>query len=523
MNFRFAAVVAAAIAAAALPGSVRAEIVLRAVMSSDLKIIDPIWTTAYVVRDHGYMIYDTLFAMDDKGEIQPQMVGQYTVSDDQLLHTLVLRDGLEWHDGNSVTAEDCVASIRRWATKDAVGQTLMTFVTELSAKDAKTIENKLKAPTSLVRTGLGKPSSNVPFMMPKRVAKTDPNKQLDDTTGSGPFIFKRSEWKPGDKVVYVKNTKYKPRSEPASGLAGGKLVNVDRVEWLAISDAQQAVNALKSGEIDYIERPLHDLLPLLAKDPNVKVLNTDRYGAQYALRPNHLIKPFDNPKIREALWYAFNQQDFLDATIGNADYYKTCLSFYPCGTSFASETGMNGLLTSNAKRARELLAAAGYDGTAVLLLHSTDVTRLTNMAPIAKQLMEKAGFKVDMQSIDWQSVVSRRARKNAVEQGGWNIFITTINAVDILDPVMNPYLASNGESASAGWPNDPEMEKLRAKFAIVTNPVEQKALADAVQEEGIKSTSYIPLGQFFQPLAVSKNIADVLAAQTPVFWNLRKQ
>ena len=511
MKLRYALMLAAALAGSTWVPAARAETVLRAVMSSDLKIIDPVWTTAYIVRDHGYMIYDTLFAMDDKGEVQPQMVGQYTISDDQLSHTMVLRDGLEWHDGKPVTAEDCIASIKRWASKDAMGQALMTFVTDVSAKDAKTIEFKLKAPTSLVRAALGKPSSTVPFMMPKRVAETDPAKQIDDTTGSGPFIFKRDEWKPGDKVVYLKNTNYKPRSEPASGLAGGKVVNVDRVEWLAISDPQQSVNALKSGEIDYLERPSHDLLPLMANDPNVKVLNTDRYGAQYALRPNHMIKPFDNPKIREALWYAFNQQDFLEAAIGNADYYKTCLSFYPCGTRLASEAGMEGRFTSNAKHARDLLQAAGYDGTPVLLLHSTDVSRLTNMAPIAKQLMER------------QSVVSRRTKKSAVDQGGWNIFITTITAVDILDPVMNPYLASNGEKASAGWPSDPEMEKLRASYASETDPVKQKAIAAAVQEEGIKSTAYLPLGQFFQPLAVRKNVVDVLAAQTPVFWNLRLQ
>ena len=291
---------AVAAAMASLPGAAHAQKTLRAVMHSDLKILDPIWTTAYIVRNHGYMIYDTLFATDAEGKIRPQMVDKHEVSADQLVHTFTLRDGLAWHDGQAVTAEDCVASIKRWAAKDSTGQKLMTFVDGMEVKDAKTFVMKLKSPTGLVLLGLGKPSSNVPFMMPKRVAETDPNTQISDFIGSGPFIFKREEWKPGDKTVYVKNDKYKPRAEPASGLAGGKVVKVDRVEWRAISDHQQAVNALLANEIDFIEQPPHDLLPLGLGDSNVRYEDWNPWGNQYTFRPNWLHKPFDNPKVRQA-------------------------------------------------------------------------------------------------------------------------------------------------------------------------------------------------------------------------------
>jgi peptide/nickel transport system substrate-binding protein len=242
----------AAASALSLAAPTQAGKTLRAVMHSDLKILDPIWTTAYIVRNHGYMIYDTLFAIDANGEVKPQMVGKYDASPDRLIHTFTLRDGLTWHDGQPVKAEDCVASIKRWAAKDSTGQKLMTFVSSLEVKDAKTFVMQLREPTGLVLLGLGKPSSNVPFMMPKRVAETDPNKQIDDYIGSGPFIFKKDEWKAGEKVVYVRNPDYKPRAEPPSGLAGGKVVKVDRVEWRAISDQQQAVNALLAGEIDFM-------------------------------------------------------------------------------------------------------------------------------------------------------------------------------------------------------------------------------------------------------------------------------
>ncbi len=514
-------VAAAAITAVAgLTAPAHAQKTLRVVMHSDLKIVDPIWTTAYIVRNHGYMIYDTLFSQDEKGDVKPQMVDKYEASADKLTHTFTLRDGLAWHDGAPVTAEDCVASLARWSKKDSLGQKLYTFVDNVSAKDAKTFVMKLKEPTGLVITALGKPSSNVPFMMPKRVADTDPNTQIADFTGSGPFIFKKEEWKPGDKTVYVKNDKYKPRAEPASGLAGGKIVNFDRIEWRAISDHQQSANALLAGEIDYVEQPPHDLIPLYKKDANVKLWDYNPLGNQYVFRPNHLQKPFDNPKVRQALWYAFNQKDFLDATIGNPDYYKTCNSVFVCGTALASDKGMDGLLTSNVTKAQALLKEAGYDGTPIVLMHSTDLAVLTNLAPVAKSLMEKAGFKVDMQSMDWQTVVARRTKKDPANAGGWHAFLTAWVSADITNPVMAAYFNSAGDKAPFGWPNDETMEKLRDQYAREVDPAKQKAIAEAVQVRLTEQTSHIHLGQYYQPIAANKKISGILTAPVPVFWNI---
>jgi peptide/nickel transport system substrate-binding protein len=512
------AITIAAICSLAAPA--HAQKTLRVVMHSDVKILDPIWTTAYIVRNHGYMVYDTLFATDAKGEVKPQMVGKHEVSDDKLTYTFTLRDGLAWHDGQPVTAEDCVASIKRWAAKDSTGQKLMTFVSGLQATDAKTFVMKLKEPTGLVLLGLGKPSSNVPFMMPKRVAETDPGTQISDFTGSGPFVFKRDEWKPGDKTVYVKFDKYVPRSEPASGLAGGKVARFDRVEWRAISDHQQAVNALLAKEIDFMETPPHDLLPLGLADPNIKVFEWNAMGNQYTFRPNWTAKPFDNPKVRQALLYAFNQEDFLKAVVGDSEFYKTCNSYFPCGTAFSSTKGMDGLLQSNFKKAQELLKEAGYDGTPIVLMHSTDLQTLTNLAPVAKSLMEKAGFKVDMQSMDWQTLVARRAKKDPPNAGGWHAFLTSWVAADITNPVFAGFFNSACEKAMFGWPCDPEMEKLRDQFARETDPAKQKAIAEAVQVQATRMVSHIPLGQWYQRSLMRKDLVGMVQAPAPVFWNM---
>jgi peptide/nickel transport system substrate-binding protein len=504
------------------PAPALAQSTLRVVMHSDLKIVDPIWTTAYITRNHGYMIYDTLLATDANGRIQPQMLDRYTVSPDGLVYTMTLRDGLLWHDGAPVTAEDCVASIKRWGAKDATGQKLMTFVKDLQVVDPKTFRVNLSTPTGLVLSGLGKPSSAAPFMMPRRVAETDPNTQITDFTGSGPFVFRKDEWKPGDKAVYVKFDKYKPRAEPPSGMAGGKVVKVDRVEWRVIADQQTAVNALIAGEIDFIEQPAHDLLPVMVKDANLKVLDTNPLGNQYSFRFNSSAKPFDNPKVKQALLYAFNQEDFLKAVIGDPKYYKTCKAMFICGTPLETSKGTEGLLESNFVKARALLQEAGYDGTPILLMHSTDLQVLTNLAPVAKSLMERAGFKVDMQSMDWQSVVARRAKKEPPTQGGWHAFLTSWVSADVLNPVMTAFLNSSCDKALFGWPCDVEMEKLRDQFARETDPAKQKAIAEQVQMRWAQNPSHIFLGQWYQPAAMRKNVNGVVTAPVTVFWNVTK-
>jgi peptide/nickel transport system substrate-binding protein len=301
------------------------------------------------------------------------------------------------------------------------------------------------------------------------------------------------------------------------------VVKVDRVEWLAISDQQQAVNALLAGEIDYIEAPSHDLLPLLKGDANIKLVDFNPLGNQYTLRPNHLQKPFDNPKVRQALMYAFNQKDFLDATIGNPEYYKTCKALFVCGTQLASDKGMQGLLESNFAKSKELLKEANYDGTPIVLLHSTDLQVLTNLAPVAKSLMEKGGFKVDMQSMDWQTVVARRVKKDPANAGGWHAMLTSWVSADILNPVMAGFVNSSCDKAAFGWPCDPEMEKLRDDFARATDPAKQKEIAEAVQVREGQMVTHIHLGQWYQPIAARKNVSGIPTAPAPVFWNVEKK
>jgi peptide/nickel transport system substrate-binding protein len=522
---RGSALATAMVSALAIGQAMAQQNTLKAVMHSDLKILDPNWTTAYIVRNHGYMVWDTLFAMNDKLEIKPQMVDTHTVSADKLTYTFTLRDGLKWHDGQPVTTADVIPSLKRWGAKDSMGQKLMSFVAEMKATDGKTFTITLKEPYGLVLESLGKPSSNVPFIMPKRVAETDPNTQLSEVVGSGPFVFKKDEWKPGDKTVWVKNKEYKPRAEAPSWLSGGKVVKVDRVEWLAIPDHQTAINALLNAEIDYIESPPHDLLPVLKKDKTVALFNGNPLGLQYTFRFNWLHPPFNNAKVREAVTYALNQEDFLKAVIGDPDYYKVCKAMFVCGTPFETNVAMDGgRLESNFAKSKALLKEANYDGTPVLLMQSTDLAVLSNLAPTAKDLLEKGGFKVDMQAMDWQTVVARRAKKEPIKDGGWNAFLTAWVAADILNPVMAGFFNSSCDKAMFGWPCDEKMEKLRDDFARTTDAAKQKEIVAAVQTRAMEVGTHVHLGQWYQPQAIRKDVVvGLLGGPVPVFWGVEKK
>jgi peptide/nickel transport system substrate-binding protein len=505
-----------------LPGVAGAQTTLRVVMNSDLKIFDPIWTTAFIVRNHAYMIYDTLFALDGDLKIKPQMVDTWDVSEDKLVWTFTLRDGLAFSDGAPVTTEDVLASLKRWAARDTLGQILYSKMAKAEAIDARTFRFTLKEKTGVVLQALAKPSGGT-YIMPKRVAETDPFKQITEYIGSGPFILKTDETRAGAKTVYVRNPNYKPRAEPPSGLAGGKVVKVDRVEWLAISDQQTAVNALLANEIDMIQQPPHDLYGLLKADKNVRLVTLIKWGGQYIFRFNQLFKPFDNAKIRQALLYAFVQKDVLDATIGDPEYYKICKAMFICGAPYATTAGFADKYEGNIARAKELLKEGGYDGTPVVLLQSTDLDVLTNVAPVAKAAMEKIGMKVDMQSSDWQTVVSRRARKETPDKGGWNAMITSTGGVDSLDPLTYNFIGANCDKAWFGWPCDDEITKLRQQFADEPDEAKRKEIVEKIQLRAAENPTHAFLGQYTDAAAIRKNVTGAVPSPVPVFWNIEKK
>jgi peptide/nickel transport system substrate-binding protein len=365
---------------------------------------------------------------------------------------------LQWHDGSAVTAEDCVASLARWSKRDGMGQQLFKDVVDLSAADDKTFVMTLRQPYGQVLESLGKPSANVPFMMPKRIAQTDPMQPIEDATGSGPFIFKRDEWQ-DSKAVYIRNPDYKPRPEPQSLAAGGKVVKVERLEWIYFPDQAEAVRSLLSGKIDYMESPSTKLIPMLEGNPQVVVASADPIGNLAMGRFNHLQPPFDKADVRRAVLLAMRQEDYMTAALGDPRYWKTCYSVFPCGTTFANQAGSEVMATGNVEAAKKALQAAGYDGTPVVLLNPVDAPVMSALTQITAALLQKIGMKVQVENLDWASLRERRNNRGPVSEGGWSMFHTWWNAADVADPTSIAF-SGDPENGWYGWVNDEQLASI---------------------------------------------------------------
>jgi peptide/nickel transport system substrate-binding protein len=502
-----------------------AETVIRANLDSALKQLDPIWTTAYIVRSHGYMVYDTLFGLDENFNVQPQMVETYQVSNDGMTYTFTLRDGLKWHDGTPVTARDCVASLKRWGAKDGLGQKLMAATATLEALSDKTFKLQLKEPFGMLLLGLAKITSNVPFMMKEEQAMTSPDEQVEKVIGSGPFKFVKEEFKPGVLAVYEKNEDYVPRSEPASGTAGGKVAKIDRVEFVWIPDTNTQTNALIQGEIDFIQVPQTDFLPKLKSAKGVKTEVFDTLGIQGVLRINHKQPPFDNPKARQAVLWATSQMTAMQAAVGNDPaLYNECPSMYPCKTPLASDAGSRPLMEQDFNKAKQLLKEAGYNNEPIVVLHCTDDYIITNQTLASAQNLRKAGFNLKMEAMNWSTLVGRRAIKKPASEGGWHIFQTWFNGPDFLNPVEHMAIGAACDKSWFGWPCDEQIEKLRTQFGLEADTAKQKEIAGAIQERAFEIVSYVPLGTIYQPVAYrADRLSGLIKCPVPLFWNVSKK
>lgn len=514
-----AAVLAVPLAMGALPTVAQAETTLRVIPHADLKNLDPIWTTAYITRNHGYMIYDTLFAMDEDFKPQPQMVDTWTTSDDGLTWTFVLRDGLKFHDGAPVTATDVVASLERWGKRDGMGQQLMANTASLEAQDDMTVVLTLANEYGLVLESIGKISSNVPFIMPARVAATDPFEQITDFTGSGPFVFQEDQWVPGSTVVYTKFEDYVPRSEPVSAASGGKVAKVDKVLWTYFPDQTTAMNALMAGEIDFFEAPSNDLAPLLEANPDITVEVNDPLGNIGFSRFNHLLPPFDDVDVRRAAIMAMKQEDYMAGAVGDQAFWKTCFSVFPCGTPLDNDVGSDVMSTGDIEAAKAALAATSYDGTPVVIMQPTDVPILSAFSLISAEKLRDAGFTVEVQAMDWSTLTSRRALRDPVADGGWNIFHTWWIGADVIDPMAIAF-SGNPDAGWFGWAEDAELETARAAFAVAGSVDEKKELGAQVQERLWAIGASAQLGQFFTPVAYRTNVKGLIKSPVQFFWNI---
>ncbi len=510
----------------ARPNIVRAEAarVLRFIPQADLAVLDPVFSSVYVTRNHGYMVFDTLYGQDSAYRPQPQMVEGAYVEDDGLLWRLRLREGLMFHDNTKVLAKDCVASIRRWSRRDAFGQALLSATDELSAPDDRTIRFRLKRQFPMLPEALGKIGINMLPIMPERLAGNDAFRQVTEMVGSGPFRFLADERVSGARVAYERFAGYRPREQGTPDwTAGPKVAHFDRVVWNVIPDGATAAAAMQRDEADWWEQPVFDLLPLMRRDPNLVTSLVEVTGNIGLLRMNQLFPPFDNPAIRRAVLKAMDQADFMQAVVGeNRDAWRDHIGFFAPDTPMASRAGMAALdAPHDVAAARREILRAGYAGEKVVVMTPGDYPRINALCLVAADLMKRCGLNVEITEMDWGSVIQRRASRAPLDKGGWSVFITTFTGADMSNPASNLALRGNGAEGWFGWPVAPELERLRDAWLATSDVAEQKRIAGQVQQQAFQDVPFLPLGQFFQPTTRRKNLTGGLTGM-PLFWNIRR-
>jgi len=496
---------------------------LRFVPQANLTALDPIWTSAIVTQMHGYHVYDTLYGVDAQQRPQPQMAEGHSVSDDKRTWRITLRPGLHFHDGEPVRAQDAAASLERWSKRDPFGQILARVVDSWRAADDRTVEIKLTKPFPLLLDALAKPDANVAFVMPERLARTDANTQIAEVTGSGPFRFLKDQFVAGSRAVYAKFDQYQPREGAADWTSGGKVAHFNRVEWNILPDPATAVAALSNGEVDWVDQPLADLIPTLARNRSVKIDNLATTGFMSLMRLNHLTPPFNNPKVRQAVALAVNQPDYMGVTLGeDRSAWRECHSLFPCGTPYGTEnlSPLNAAPRS-LDRARAALAASGYNGEKVVIINPTDFPLIGPHGQLTADVLKRVGFNVDLIESDWGTVVQRRASRETVEKGGWSIFHTYGSAMGYANPAVSSLVKGPGANGWFGWYTSPEMEELIQTWLDAPDAASQLRIADAVNRKAQDDVATIPLGQFFIRTAYRSNLTGFVKGSMPYSWGVR--
>lgn len=516
--------------AISIPSGLRAQTMptgartLSVVKTGDLRVFDPISTTANITADHGAAIYDMLFALDSKFMPQPQMVRSWGISDDKRTYTFELRDDLSWHDGTPVTAADCVASIRRWGEVHPGGQLIVARSRDISKKDNKTFTIALKEPLGLLIDILADLTPPCLFIMREKDADRSATEQVTANVGSGPFKFNHALAKPGVNFTYDRNEKYVPRKEPPDGLAGGKIVHVDRIIWDNIADQQTALAALQAGEIDVVEQPPIDLLSKIEENPNLQLQVLDRGGQNACLRMNCLQKPFDRVKARQAMLHLINQEAFVRIMSPDPKFGRPVTSIFGNNTPYSNDENTGWYKQGgDPQKAMRLFKEAGYLGEKVVILQPTNIAWASNAAQFLAAALKKIGVNAELAPSDWGGVVTRRANKGPVSEGGWSIFITAEIDFSLGNPLGTPFLLANGEQAWFGWPESKEYEALRTKWADVGSLEERRALARNMQKIWWDFVGDIRLGQFIAPIARRKTLTGLIGMpQIFPMWNMQK-
>lgn len=497
----------------------------RWVPHADLTILDPMFSTVFITNIHSQLIFDTLYGLDNQYQPHPQMASGHEVDSTGLIWTIKLRDGLKFHDGSPVRAQDAVASLNRWSKKDLMGRSLFEATESLTALDDKTLQFKLKKPFPLILHAIARPTGSMACIMPEKLALTPDNVQVKVMNGSGPFKFVHDQWVSGSQAVYHRFADYVPSSNKLKPefTSGPKIAYIEQVKWQIIPDRATSVAALQNNEVDGVEHIDADFLPVLKKDKNITLIKRTLPSISL-MRFNHLHAPFNNKLMRQAILSVVNQTEYMMAMNGPdfPEFWNDKCGVFVPDSPMSSDGGMEKLLGKrDMNKARAMIKEAGYKGETVVILDPVDYPAFHTAALVTADLFKQLGIKTDVQAMNWGTLMQRRNSQEPPSAGGWNVAFTATTGPNNLDPAGHLAIRGTGKKAWFGWPTSERIEQLRLDWFNAKTLDEQKRICRDLQIQVFEDVPYIPLGATYPVSAIRKEWVD-FQPQMPLFYTLRK-
>lgn len=479
--------------------------ILKAGMIGEPPSLDLHWTTAVITQQITWHVYETLYTYDRNFQPVPLLAEGHTTADGGRRYTITLRKGVKFHNGKEMTAADVVPSLQRWGKISSAGKALWQSVEAIEAKDPHTVVIHLKQPSGSLLFGLGRPN-NAAAIYPKEVIAAAADGQIKEYIGTGPYRF--VEHKPDRHVRLARYQDYAARSEPPDGYGGKRTAYFDEIHFIPVPDVAVRLAGVETGEYHFVHQVKQDQYERVKASPALAASIAKPYGWMTAV-PNHKQGPMANRAIRQALLAALDLEPIMTAGVGDKSFYRLSGAlFYPEQPAWHSQAGVTGFNQRNKDRARQLLQQAGYKGEPIRWITTKEYEWMYNTALVASKQMEEAGFKLDLQVLDWATLVQRRNKPEL-----WDLFSTGFG----FDP--DPALATPLQCNWPGWWCHEEKERLVGEMMRETDPKKRKAMIERVQAIFYEDVGRIKLGDYFPLDIVRKEVRGFQSGPFLYFWN----
>jgi peptide/nickel transport system substrate-binding protein len=459
--------------------------ILKAAIIGEPPTLDTHTTTATIAYQLAWHIFETLYTYDRQYQPIPHLAEGHTVTPDGRRYTIALRKGVKFHNGKELTAADAAASVNRWGRLHTTGKTIFKSVEAVEAKDPHTLVIHLKEPSGSLLFALASPYLAI---HQKSVIDAAGEQPIKDYVGTGPFRF--VEHRPDRHIRLARFKEYSARAEPPDGLGGKRTAYVDEIRFVPVPDVAVRIAGVESGEYHFGQTLKPDQYDRLKANPKIE-LPIVKPAAWITAAPNHKQGVMTNKKIRQAMQAALDMEPVMQGALGHKAFFRVDGALYfPEQGVFHSQVGVTGYNLKNKERARALLKEAGYAGQPVRWITTKEYDYMYNSAVVAKQQMEDVGFKVDLQVLDWATVVQRRSKPEL-----WDVFTTGIT----FNP--DPALTSNLQCNWPGWWCHEEKERLLAELIRESDPKKRRAIIERIQAVFYEDVGRIKMGDFFNLLA----------------------